>query len=381
MKTILHVTCDFPDPMVGAKTRSVQNLVENTPEYRHVVYSLNRANWKTGVHALRFGADRTALSYGAPPKGLYHATRLKPVADWILADVRAQGIQPDVIHAHKMTVEGLIALDLTKALGAPYVVDIWADTDLKIAGARKDLGPKWRQVLADAAAVFPCAPWATDKFEAGYGLDRTKATVLPPIVWHDTFYGVSKPAGAPRFVSLFNLDVHKRKNFEGLVQAIMEVAKTVPDITLDLWGKGGPEAINEVAGIIAAAGAENRVFMKGPLPEGEFESILNGYVAFVMPTLRETFGMVFIESLFSGLPILYTREWSVDGLFEHGQVGYACRSHDNADVQAALKYLLAEEARLKTDIAKLHADGGLDPYKRAGVVATYRGVIEKVTGG
>jgi glycosyltransferase involved in cell wall biosynthesis len=380
MKTILHVTCDFPDPMVGAKTRSVQNLVENTPEYRHVVYSLNRANWKTGVHALRFGTDRTALSYGAPPKGLYHATRLKPVADWILGDVRAHGIQPDVIHAHKMTVEGLIALDLTKALSAPYVVDIWADTDLKIAGARKDLGPKWRQVLADAAAVFPCAPWATDKFEAGYGLDRTRATVLPPIVWHDKFTA-SKPAGAPRFVSLFNLDVHKRKNFEGLVQAIMEVAKTVPDITLDLWGKGGPEAINEVAGIIAAASAEKRVFMKGPLPEGEFESILGGYVAFVMPTLRETFGMVFIEALFSGLPILYTREWSVDGLFEHGQVGYACRSHDNADVQAALKYLLVEEARLKTDIAKLHADGGLDPYKRAGVVATYRGVIEKVTGG
>ena len=62
-------------------------------------------------------------------------------------------------------------------------------------------------------------------------------------------------------------------------------------------------------------------------------------------------------------------------------MGYACRSHDNADVQAALKYLLVEEARLKTDIAKLHADGGLDPYKRAGVVATYRGVIENVTRG
>lgn len=378
MKTILHITCDFPDPMVGAKTRSVQNLVENTPEYRHVVYSLNRANWKTGVHALRFGTDRTALSYGAPPKGLFHASRLKPVAEWILKDVRAQGIHPDVIHAHKHSVEGLIALDLSRALGTPFVCDIWGDTDLRITEVRRDLAPKWRQILSEAAAIFPCAPWATDKFETRFGLDRAKATVLPPIVWHDKFYGESKPAGAPRFVTLFNLDVHKRKNFVGLVQAIMEVAKTTPDVTLDVWGKGGPEAITEVAEIIAAAGADKRVFMKGPLPEGEFESILNGYVAFVMPTLRETFGMVFIEALFSGLPILYTREWSVDGLFQPGQVGYACRSHDPADVTAALKYLLAEEARLKADIAKLHAEGGLDPYKRAGVVATYRGVIEGV---
>src|SRR5688500_18799750 len=115
MKTIVHVTCDFPDPMVGAKTRSVQNLVENTPEYRHVVYSLNRANWKTGVHALKFDTDRTALAYGAPPKGLFHASRLKPVAQWILDDVRAAGVKPDVIHAHKLTVEGLVALDLARA--------------------------------------------------------------------------------------------------------------------------------------------------------------------------------------------------------------------------------------------------------------------------
>ena len=258
MKTIVHVTCDFPDPMVGAKTRSVQNLVENTPEYRHVVYSLNRANWKTGVHALKFDTDRTALAYGAPPKGLFHASRLKPVAQWILDDVRAAGVKPDVIHAHKLTVEGLVALDLTKALGAPFVCDIWGDTDLKIAAARRDLDPKWRQILSDAAAIFPCAPWATDKFEAGYGLDRAKATVLPPIVKHDSFMA-SRPAGAPRFVTLFNLDVHKRKNFVGLVQAVMEVAKTVPDVTLDVWGKGGPEAIVEVAQIIEAAGAGQRV--------------------------------------------------------------------------------------------------------------------------
>lgn len=377
MKTIVHVTCDFPDPMVGAKTRSVQNLVENTPEYRHVVYSLNRANWKTGVHALRFDTDRTALAYGAPPKGLYHASRLKPVAQWIVDDIRANGVQADVIHAHKMTVEGLIALDLTQALGAPYVVDIWGDTDLKIARARRDLDARWRQVLGDAAAVFPCAPWATDKFEAGYGLDRAKATVLPPIVKHDSFTA-SNPAGAPRLVTLFNLDVHKRKNFVGLVQAVMEVAKSIPDVTLDVWGKGGPEAIVEVAQIIEQAGAGKRVAMKGMLPEGEFESILNGYVAFVMPTLRETFGMVFIEALFSGLPILYTREWSVDGLFGPREVGYACHSHDGADIRAGLEFLIREEAALKTAIADLHARGGLDPYKRAGVVATYRGVIEAV---
>jgi glycosyltransferase involved in cell wall biosynthesis len=375
--TIVHVTCDFPDPMVGAKTRSVLNLVENTPEYRHVVYSLNRANWKNGVYAMRFDGDRTAIAYGAPPKGLFHASRLKPVADWILADLRERGIEADVIHAHKLSVEGLVAQDLSKALDLPYAVDIWGDTDLKITEARRDLAPRWRAILADAAAIFPCAPWATDKFAERFGLDRDKATVLPPIVKHDSFRP-SAPAGAPRLVSLFNLDVHKRKNFAGLVKAVMDVSRAVPDVTLDLWGKGGPEAIAEVSQIIDAAGAGGRVKLRGPLPEGEFETILNGYVAFVMPTLRETFGMVFVEALFSGLPILYTRDWSVDGLFEHGEVGYACRSADGEDVRRGLEFLLREEVRLKANIAELDARGGLHPFQRDGVVGTYRGVIDGV---
>lgn len=378
MKTIVHISCDFPDPLVGAKTRSVLNLVENTSDhYRHVVYSLNRANWKTGVVPLRFGPDRTALAYGAPPKGILLATRLKPVAQWIIEDLRASGLQFDVIHAHKMSVDGLVALDVSKALGRPFVCDIWGDTDLKITETRRDLTARWRQILTEAAAVFPCAPWAADRFAAGLGLDRSKATVLPPIVKHDQFRP-SAAGGPPRLVTLFNLNVHKRKNFAGLVQAVNEVARATPDLTLDVWGLGGPEAFSEVTGIVRTAGADGRVALKGPLPEADFERILNGYTAFVMPTLRETFGMVFVEALFSGLPILYTKGWSVDGLFDPDEVGYACESANSADIRRGLERLLRDEARLKSSIADLHARGGLDGFKREGVIATYRSVMDAV---
>ncbi|MBW8812421.1 MAG: glycosyltransferase [Caulobacterales bacterium] len=379
MKTIVHVTADFPDPMAEAKTRSVLNLVDNTGGYRHVVYSLNRANWKSGVVPLRFAPDRTALAYGAPPKGLLHATRLKPVTAWILDDLRANGVSPDIIHAHKMSVEGLIALDLGAALGKPYVCDIWGDTDLKITEARRDLAPKWREILSKAEAVLACAPWATDKFAVRFGLDRAKTVVLPPIVQRDTFQS-SAPVRQPRLMTLFNLNVHARKNFAGLVRAVMAASKAVPDISLDVWGVGGPEAFCEVTDIIRAAGAEGRVTLKGRLPQAEFAAILGSYAAFVMPTLRETFGMVFVEALFCGLPVLYTKDWSIDGLFDPADVGYACRSSEDEDIRRGLEHLVAEEASLKARIAQLHKRGGLAPYTRDGVVQTYRRVIDGVVG-
>jgi glycosyltransferase involved in cell wall biosynthesis len=377
MKTIVHVSCDFPDPMLGAKTRSVINLVENTPEYRHVVYSLNRANWKSGVVPLRFAQDRTALSYGAPPKGFQHASRLKVVADWIRDDIRAQGIEADLIHAHKLSVEGLVALDLHRALGAPFVCDIWGDTDLKITRARLDLAPKWREILRSAGAVFACAPWATDQFAALFGLELAKTTVLPPIVQHDKFRP-SKPCGRPRLMTLFDLNAYRRKNIDGLVRAVAEVARSIPDLTLDIWGAGRPEAFSEITEIVRRAGAEGRIALKGRLPEGEFESTLNSYAAFVMPTLRETFGMVFVEALFAGLPILYTKGWSVDGLFDPTEVGYACESRDDQDIRRGLEHVIRDEARLKASVAALNARGGLAPYTHDGVVATYRRVVESV---
>ena len=34
---IVHITNDYPDPLLPQKTKAVQNLVEGTPQYRHIV--------------------------------------------------------------------------------------------------------------------------------------------------------------------------------------------------------------------------------------------------------------------------------------------------------------------------------------------------------
>jgi glycosyltransferase involved in cell wall biosynthesis len=379
MKTIVHISCDFPDPLVPAKTRSVFNLLENTPGYRHVIYSLNRVSWKSGVVAVRFAADRTSIAYGAPPKGLFLVHRLREVAEWILNDMAQNGVSPDCIHAHKLSVEGVIALELSHRLRRPFVCNIWGDSDLKITKGRPDLAPLWRQILKEAAAVVPCAPWATDRFETELGLDRAKSVVLPPISKHDQFCASPLSTG-PRLVSLFNLNSHKRKNFAGLVEAVRALSKDVPGLTLDLYGVGGPLATMEVAEIIRKSGVEGLVTMKGPLPDGEFDKFLGGYSAFVMPTLRETFGMVFTEAMFAGLPILHTQGWGVDGFFEQGHVGYAWNRRPD-DLIHGLKYMLTEEARLKRNLVDLHQAGGLDQFKKPHIVARYRMLLENVMGG
>lgn len=374
MKTVLHITCDFPDPIVGAKTRGVLNFVENTPGFRHIVYSLNRANWKREIVALPFGVDRVAVAYGAPPKGVFLETRLRKLAAWIRRDLADKGIAVDLIHAHKLTVDGLVAHDIHRALGVPYICSIWGDTDLKIIAGRPDLSRRWRAILADAARVLPVAPWTADRFCRDHGLDRRKAELLLPIVQHETFTPPTL-APMPRLVTLFNLDAYRRKNLPGLVRAVVAAAEVHPDLTLDIYGSGNAETLCEIDALIRAAGAQARVRLKGRLPDGAFEQTLNGYTAFVMPTARETFGMVFVEALFCGLPVLYTRGWSIDGLFPAERIGYAWDGASSGDIAKGLLHLIANEAALKRSLAALAEAGEFDKLKRAAILTGYARVL------
>lgn len=374
MKTVLHITCDFPDPIVGAKTRGVLNFVENTPGFRHVVYSLNRANWKHNIVALPFGADRVAVAYGAPPKGLFLETRLRKLAAWIGQDLADKGIAPDLIHAHKLTVDGLVAHDLHRALGVPYICSIWGDTDLKIIAGRPDLARRWRAILADAARVLPVAPWTTDRFCRDHGLDRGKVELLLPIVQHERFTPPTL-APEPRLVTLFNLDAYRRKNLPGLVRAVVDAAKIHPGLTLDIYGSGSAASLCDIDAMIRAAGAQARVRLMGRLPDDAFEQTLNGYTAFVMPTARETFGMVFVEALFCGLPVLYTRSWSIDGLFPAERIGYAWDGASPGDITAGLLHLIANEASLKRSLVGLAETGAFDKLKRAAILSGYAKVL------
>ena len=62
---------------------------------------------------------------------------------------------------------------------------------------------------------------------------------------------------------------------------------------------------------------------------------------FVMPSHKETFGLVYAEAMSQGLPVLYTRGEGFDGQFPDGQVGYAVDDHDSRDVAEKIKAVMA----------------------------------------
>jgi glycosyltransferase involved in cell wall biosynthesis len=379
--TILHITADFPDPLSPGKGAAIPSLIDATPCYRHIVYSLNRVScWRRGVQSLQFADDRIALAYGAPRWGMLLATRLSAVASWILDDLSKRRWIPEAVHAHKLTIEGLIAAPIARHFGIPLLCSLQAKTDVKILRARPDLRRRFAQIWHGAHHAFPFSPRARETATQFLGA-RTGPTMLLPCISKANAIRRAAIAPSPRIVSMFRLDDHQGKNAKTLIRAVTAARRQIPDLSLDIYGTGQPRSFFELGRIIESFSAEGFVQLKGPIPHENVQDTIAWYAAFAMPTLRESYGMVFAEALLAGVPILQTMGWGIHGLYRDADIGYACanpRSHQ--EVARGIITILANEERLKSRIAELQCSGAFDILRRDSIVETYRTALESVVG-
>ena len=97
------------------------------------------------------------------------------------------------------------------------------------------------------------------------------------------------------------------------LQLIRCFAKTLPDnpsIKLSIVGEG-PER-RRIEELIIQNKLEDRVVLKGSLPREEVARDMQGSDLFVLSSAAETFGVVYIEALSCGLPVIGARNGGAD---------------------------------------------------------------------
>lgn len=368
---ILHVSGDFPDDINPAKTHAISNLLGLVAdEFIHEVVSLNRvAPSPREALALASGRGRlvkrvehrgriTSVAYATFGKGMLHRTMLLRLADEMLELLDFNPL-PDLVIGYKLTIEGFVVAELARALGVPYALVSQGHTDGRIMAVRPDLAPHLAELMQGAAVLFPLAPWTLAMLERRLGPSRASAVFLPcPLAFDD----VTAPVvGGGRLVTAFHLGSHRRKNFARTADAARRAGQAAPGLHLNVIGGGDSTAVARVRSI--AAGNE-AVSLSGPLANGEVARAFNGARGFVLASLGESFGMVFIEALMSGCPIAYPAGRAVDGYFPDQPFAIAVDPRDSAAIADAMLRLYLDEARLKGALGQWQADGGLDRFRR-----------------
>ena len=355
--TVLLLSADYPDPFDADKTRVIERLASLVAgRFDTTVLSLNRS-WPGGAQGLArlafpgpvIAEDRSfaagqALRYRAPPAGVLHRARLQALADAIAArhDWREGGNAPDLIVAGKLTVEGIIAQALSRRWGIPYALCLQGNTDLKILRARPDLRRLFRSIYRGAAAIFPFAPWTDTAVDAMLGpVSPGRRAILPCATELDA--PIAPTRQGEGFVSVFHLRHHRNKNLAGMAAAIARLPEH-PRGRLDIIGGASAQT---VASLRSRYAGQERIVFAGPLSQEALPRRLNRAVALVLPSFRETFGLVFIEALFAGLPVIHSRGTAIDGYFDGAPFALPVDPHSPASIAEAMATALRNEAAMK----------------------------------
>lgn len=194
-------------------------------------------------------------------------------------------------------------------------------------------------ILKKAAAVLSLS------YELSRQLQRWFRSIQPQVIYNglDTShipFKKERAAVARRFVCVSRLV--KFKKLDLLIDAFSRICHDFPDATLDIFGDGYLRA--ELQERIERRGLSSVIKLCGYcVPETLREKIL-AYDVFVLPSVADSFGMVFIEAMAAGLPIIAADSGGPKEIVVHGQNGLLVKPHDVNALALAMRQFLEQEA-------------------------------------
>jgi glycosyltransferase involved in cell wall biosynthesis len=206
----------------------------------------------------------------------------------------------DVIHAHVSYPAGWVAMRLSAETGIPYVLTEhmgpFPFPEFELNG---DLSPLVRDPLEGATEIVAVS--AALRHALGrYGFDDV--TVIPNAV-DETFFG-PEPRGPNERTTFFTLaNLLPIKGVDVLVRAIAELDGDGARFRI---GGDGPQRAR-LRRLAAELGVDGKIEWLGRLNHGQAREEYRRADCFVLPSRLESFGVVCVEAMACGIPVVATR--------------------------------------------------------------------------
>jgi teichuronic acid biosynthesis glycosyltransferase TuaC len=234
----------------------------------------------------------------------------------LFARYRAENGAPDLVHAHCMLNAGVVALAIRRRYGIPYIVTEQSTSFAQgtLRGWERDLV---RRVIAGADKCIAVSPQLARLLEAQY--PRSVWGYLPNPLGEAFLSDDAAPvarSSADPFVFVSVARMSAEKGFARLIEAFAEAFGGAPEVRLRLAGDGPIRG--ELERLCAERGVAAQVDFLGNLSSAEVREAMQAADAFVLASDFETFGVVVIEALACGRPVVVTRSGGPDHLVNPG---------------------------------------------------------------
>ena len=192
--------------------------------------------------------------------------------------------------------------------------------------------------------VLSTSAYCCDRITAHYGVAASRQAVVPegidPEIWRSDPPGSIHPSRHP-FTVLCVAHQYARKRIKDLIAAFPLVLAQLPEARLVVIGDG-PEhgALREQ---VAELGVGSSVQLLGALAsDQEVRAWYRRASIFCLPSIQEGFGIVFLEAMASGLPVVSTTATAIPEVVPDGRAGLLVPPRDPPALAAAMVALLRD---------------------------------------
>jgi glycosyltransferase involved in cell wall biosynthesis len=312
-----------------------------------------------GYLAREYGNVKVHLLPRTFPKRFWNSAAIVP---WMEANLHRY----DIVEIHAVwSPLYMRAARCCERHGKPYLLRPQSSLDpfdlRKHAVAKRLLGPRFiRPMLAGAAGLIFSARMEAERVIT-YGVTRkpyfiplavTKVPAGLARIDREAFrqrHGI--PADAAVVVFLSRID--PKKGLEFLVPSLAELRREFPRLHFLLIGSGESAYVREIRELVAAHGLRDCTTETGFLSGADKLSALAAADVFALPSHNENFGMVIIEAMREGLPVVISDEVYIHHEIAEGGAGLVCQP-STATCRDALRRLLQATP---TDRAAMGARG------------------------
>jgi D-inositol-3-phosphate glycosyltransferase len=347
-------TCPLacPEALLGGRETGgmnvyVRELSRELGKMGHRVDVFTRFQDEGTAQIEAIGENARVVHLDAGPRAAYDKNKLPMHVDEFVEGIeefaRSEGIDYDVIHSHYW-VSGLVARQLQERWGAPVVQMFHTLGELKnsVAKAVGDMEVAARivgegSVMRWADRLVAATPLEREHMVCLYGAEPGKIRVIPAGVDTSMFYPREREAvrellglpGDDTPILLFVGRIERLKGIDTLLESVAVVSRTCSgrDLKVLIVGGGGQtEAENaelrRVIDLHRDLNLEEQVEFVGSKPQEMLPLYYSAADVTIMPSHYESFGLVAVESMASGTPVIASNVGGLSFTVVDGETGY-----------------------------------------------------------
>lgn len=299
------------------------------------------------------------------PKHLVY-DHLPEFIEGVLAQAESDGIRYDLLHSHYW-LSGAVALELRKLWGVPIIHMFHTLGEMKNAVARsaEEREPERRiqvekELVRSVDLLVAATPVEKEQLVRLYGADPARIRVIPPGIDTQRFHPIPPAYARKRIglcedccIILFVGRIEPLKGIDNLLRAVAYVVERLPGLRhrlrVPIIG-GDPDRIREddemirLQSLREELGIGDVVVFLGAKEQDLLPYYYSAAAMVVMPSDYESFGLVALEAMACGTPVIASDVGGLAFLVKHGRTGYRVPARDPQALAHKIIRLLTDEA-------------------------------------